>query len=88
MGLIFKAPAVLVYVVAGFWGLGISFGIVQDGLGTIVAIISLVLAPFLLGLAPWYAAIFQADWFPVLLVYGGGIIATILYGIGAAIDRD
>lgn len=86
MGIIFKGPGVLIYIVAGIWGLFICFGIVQSALGTVVAFLSLVVAPFLLGLAPWYAGIAKGDWFPVLLVYGGGILGSILFAIGNAID--
>jgi len=86
MGMIFKAPAFLIWIVCGFWGLIICFGIVQKALGTIVAVISLVLAPALLGLAPWYSGFFLGEWFPLLLTYGGGIVAYILFAIGSAID--
>jgi hypothetical protein len=48
----------------------------------------LVLAPFTLTFAPWYAAIADNNWFPVGLVYGGGIAAWIFYAIGSAIDGD
>ena len=88
MGIIFKAPAYLIWCVAGLWGFFICFGIVQNTLGTVVAVISIFLAPFLLTLAPWYAGFALGEWFPLMLVYGGGIGATILFAIGAAIDGD
>lgn len=88
MGLILKAPAFLIYVVAGLWGLIICFGIVQDALGTVVAVIAFFLAPFLLTLAPWYSGFALGDWFPLMLIYGGGIGATILFAIGTAMEGD
>lgn len=88
MGILFKAPAALIYVVCGFWGLFITFDIVRDTLGLVVAVIGLFVAPMYLVLVPWYAAIAQGDWFPLLLIYGGGIGGSVLYGIGAAIDRE
>jgi len=89
MGIILKAPAFLIWVVSGVWGLFICFGIVQKAFGTIAAIISLVIAPALLGLAPWYSGLFLKDWFPLLLTYGGGIVAYALFFlIGSAIDND
>lgn len=88
MGFIFKAPAVLIWIVCGVWGVFICFAIVQKALGTIVAIISLILVPTLLGLAPLYSGFVLGDWFPFLLTYGGGIGATILFAIGSAIDGD
>ena len=88
MGMLFKAPAAVIWFAAGIWGLVICFNIVEDLLGIVVAIIGLFLFPALLGLAPWYALLAQGDWFPLALVYGGGLGAGVLYAIGAAIDRD
>ena len=86
--MIFKAPAVVIWVVCGFWGLFICYGIVSDNFGTIVAIISIVVAPFLLTLAPWYELIASGNWFPLALIYGGGVGASALFAIGATIDKD
>lgn len=88
MGMIFKAPGFLIWLVAGFWGLWISASIVHDIGGSVLVVISLLLAPFLLGLAPWYAGLFLGDWFPLLLIYGGGIAGMVLFAIGSAIDGD
>jgi hypothetical protein len=86
MGIIFKAPAFLIYIVAGLWGLIICLRIVADTLGTVMAIVSLFLLPALLSIAPWYQGLWHGDWFPLALIYGGGVIATILFGIGSMID--
>jgi len=88
MGVIFKIPAYIVYFVAGLWGFFISLGIVVDNLGFIGGAIAFMFAPVTLAFAPWYEAIAHSNWFPVLLVYGGGIAGSILYGIGYAIDGD
>jgi hypothetical protein len=88
MGMIFKVPAYIIYVVGGLWGFFISLGIVTDELGFIGGAIAFFLAPFTLAFAPWYPAIAENNWFPVGLVYGGGIAAAILYGIGSGIDGD
>ena len=88
MGAIFKIPAYIIYFVAGLWGFFICLGIVIDHLGFIGAVLAFFLAPITLGLAPWYEAIANSNWFPLLLVYGGGIAAAILHGIGSAIDGD
>ena len=88
MGTIFKAPAVLIWIVCGFWGLYICFAIVQNVLGTVVAVMSIFLAPALLSLAPWYSGFALGDWFPLLLTYGGGIGGSFLFAIGSAIDGD
>ena len=87
IGIIFTAPAILIYIVAGLWGMYICVSIVQVAFGTVAAIVSFVLAPALLGLAPLYAGIVNGDWFPALLVYGSTIVASILFGIGVKIDE-
>jgi hypothetical protein len=84
--MIFKGPAFVVYLVCGLWGFAICFEIVRNGLGLFVALLSVLVAPAVLALAPFYAAFAQGDWEPLLLVYGGGIIATGLYAIGSAVD--
>lgn len=86
MGIVLKAPGILIYVVAGFWGLGLCFRIVEHALGTVMAFVSLFVLPFLLTIAPWYEGFFHGDWFPMIVIYGGGIIGSVLYGLGAMID--
>jgi len=88
MGLIFKIPAFIIYFVAGLWGFFICLGIVIDHLGFIGGAIAFLLAPFTLVFAPSYEALANSNWFPFILVYGGGIGASILYGIGSFIDKD
>ena len=87
MGPIFYVPGFLIIIVCGIWGLILCFGIVQEVLGTIVAVLSLFLAPFLLSLAPWYQGFVNSDWIPLALIYGGGIIGYILIGIGMGMDK-
>lgn len=88
MGVIFKIPAFIIYLVAGLWGFFICLGIVVDHLGFIGGAIAFVFFPVTLAFAPWYEALANSNWFPVMLVYGGGIGASILYGIGSVIDKD
>lgn len=86
MGWVLVAPGILLYVVCGFWGLVICFGIVKGALGTFWALVSLFFFPFLLGLAPWYEGLANGDWFPLVLVYGGGILASILITVGGGMN--
>lgn len=88
MGSVFKIPALIVYVVGGLWGLIVCLGIVSSKAGTLAAIIAFFVLPITLYIAPWYVGFVESNWFPVLLVYGSGIAAAILYGIGALIDGD
>lgn len=88
MGILFKAPAAVIYIVTSIWSLFITFGIVADHLGRIVAIIGLVIFPALLYLAPFYAGIAEGNWFPLALSFGGTIAAGALMTIGQKIDGD
>jgi hypothetical protein len=88
MGIVFKIPAIIVSLVSGVWGFFICMAIVTDALGFIGGAIAFMFFPIALAFAPWYAAIANANWFPLLLVYGGGLGAAALYGIGVAIDGD
>lgn len=88
MGAIFKVPAAIVYFVVGLWGFFICVGIVVDNLGFIGGAVAFLVAPVTLVFAPWYEALASTNWFPVILVYGGGVGASILYAIGYAIDGD
>ena len=88
MGAIFKIPAFIICLVAGLWGFFLCLGIVVQNLGFIGGAIAFVLFPVTLVFAPWYEALAHSSWFPLLLVYGGGIGASILYSIGSSIDGD
>ena len=88
MGEIFKVSAFIIYFVAGLWGFLLCLGIVFNQLGFIWGIIAFFLAPVTIVVAPWYEALTHSNWFPVVLIYGGGIGASILYYIGSLFDGD
>jgi len=84
---ILKITAILLFLFAGLYGLMLCFSIVQQIFGTFVAYLSIVLLPFLLGLAPWYALFANGDFIPLLVVYGGGIPATIIYVLSEKFEK-
>jgi hypothetical protein len=84
---ILKITAVLLFLFAGFYGLMLCFAIVQQVFGTFVAILSIFLLPFLLGLAPWYVLFANGDFMPLLVVYGGGIPAIILFMLSEKFEK-
>jgi hypothetical protein len=88
MGVIFKVPAAIIYILGGIWGLIICLGIVSSKLGTLGIIVSLFVFPATLYLAPWYVGFADNNWFPVLVVYGSGIGAAVLFQIGALLDGN
>ena len=86
MGTLFKAPGILIYVMGGLWGLVLTMQIVYSALGGVATFLSLFVFPAVLYLAPWYAGLAHGDWFPLLVTYGSGVAAWILFVVGAAID--
>jgi hypothetical protein len=68
-------------VITAFWGLFICFAVVKDVFGPIIAFLGLIFFPFVLTLAPWYAALANNDFYPLLIVYGGVILGTLCFKI-------
>ena len=68
--------AIMIYLLAGLIGLIITFGIVKQALGIVGAIIAIFLFPITLAFAPWYAGLVLDNWQPLLIIYGGGIVAS------------
>ena len=73
--------SVLIYIISGIWGLFICFAVVKNVFGPIIAFIGLIFFPFILSLAPWYAALANHDFYPLLIVYGGIILGTLCFRI-------
>ncbi len=66
----------------------IYLSIISHELGFIGGCIAFMFFPVALVFAPWYAVMKYSYWFPVFLIYGGGIAGSILFGIGSLIDKD
>ena len=88
MGNILRNSALFIFFASSLWGLVISSGIVIDHFGFIGFIISFVVAPITIMLAPWYELFANSNWFPLLIIYGGFAVGSILYTVGNAIDAD
>lgn len=73
--------SILIYIISGIWGLFICFTVVKDVFGPIIAFLGLIFFPFILTLAPWYAALANHDFYPLLIVYGGVILGTLCFRI-------
>jgi hypothetical protein len=71
--------SILIYVISGIWGLFVCFTVVKDVFGPIIAFLGLIFFPFILTLAPWYAALANHDFYPLLIVYGGIILGTLCF---------
>jgi len=72
---------ILIYIITAFWGLFICFAIVKEVFGSIIAFLGLIFFPFILTLAPWYAALANHDFYPLMIVYGGLILGTLFFRI-------
>ena len=88
MGLLLKIPGIAILLVGGLWGLAICFDIVRSVFGAVVAFLSLIFLPVLMGLAPLYALLSDGDWFPLILNYGSLAVGGGLLAIGSKIDGD
>ncbi len=73
--------SILIYVISGIWGLFICFYVVKEVFGPIIAFLGLIFFPFMLTLAPWYAALANHDFYPLLIVYGGALLGTLCFRI-------
>lgn len=88
LGSILKGIGIFLYVIFGLWGLIVSLSIVNQVAGFGGVVIGFFLFPVMLLAAPWYALVAWGNPAPLMVVYGGGILASMLYGIGAAIKNE
>lgn len=79
----------LIWIISGFWGLGLSYGIVQATFGSVVAILSILVAPLLVLISPFYELVATGSWLPLGVIWGGGIGGLAIMSIGSAFsDAD
>lgn len=88
IGGIFKLLGVFAFVIFGLWGFIIELAIVKHIAGFWGVVIGLAILPVTFLAAPWYAFIAYGNSSPLLIVYGGGILAYLLFYIGKAIAGD
>lgn len=88
IGGIFKIIAMIGYFIFGIWGLIISVAIVNYAAGFWGVVIGFFIFPVTLVAAPWYALVEFGTWYPLVVIYGGGIFSSLLFGIGTLIAGD
>lgn len=88
LGSVLRFVAYVLMLVGGFACLAICFGIVKEVFGSVVAFLSLVIFPVLLVVSPWYALFAWGNWFPLVLVYGLGIIVSTLFYLSARLTGE
>lgn len=88
IGGFFTILGYIAFVVFGLWGFIIELIIVNYVAGFWGMVVGFMILPVTLIVAPWYALVAWGNWFPLLIVYGGGILGFIMVGIGMMIRGD
>jgi hypothetical protein len=87
-GKVVNGVGAVLFVVTGIWGLVLSLDIITDVIGFWGMIVAIILAPITFFAVPIYAGLAMGIWFPVLLNYGGCLLAVLLMAVGTRLDRD
>ena len=87
-GKVVNGVGAVVLVVTGIWGLVLSLDIITDVIGFWGMIAAIILAPITVLAVPIYAGLAMGIWFPVVLNYGGCLLAILLMAVGSRLDRD
>ena len=87
MGIVFKAPAIIVYIAGGLWGLLLIWNYLTDQIGTFLTVMSFFILPIVFYLVPFYAGFVDGYWLPLWVNWGALIIAGTLFFIGEAVER-
>ena len=85
---IFRFLAFAVYIVCGIIALVLGLRLIAEMWGTFWTVVSLVIFPFPLYIAPLIAIFRNGDWTLFFVSYGGSIAAMILNGISLLFSRD
>ena len=80
--------AFIMWALVGLAGFIIELWIVHDAAGFWGIVLGITLLPAVFLAAPWYALFAWGDWLPLVVVYGGGIGATVLFVVGSAVAGD
>jgi putative effector of murein hydrolase LrgA (UPF0299 family) len=75
-------------LIFGIWDLRICYSIVNQVAGSLVAYLGFIIAPVVFAVAPWYALIAWGKWFPLVIIYGGGILVVMLFKLGKTPELD
>ena len=74
----------VIYLVAGLWGLILTIPVLFEQIGFLGGLLVLVLCPVTLVAVPLYEGFVNSNWFPLVVIYGGGIAGVILSSIGSS----
>ena len=78
----------IVFAITGLWGFFLCLAIITEAAGFWGLLVSLIVGPVTFIAAPLYAGFAWHNWFPLVLNYGGGIVAAVFFGIGSFLSGD
>ena len=76
-----KALAILIYFGAGIISLFWSLAVIVDNLGFIGGTIAFFVFPVTIIFAPFYVGFSTGNWTLLVITYGGGIVASLIFGM-------
>jgi len=88
LGGFFKVLGGIIFTIFGLWGFILDLAIIGHAAGFWGFVIAFFVLPITFVAAPWYAALVWGNWSPLVIGYGGGIVAAAFFGIGSWIARD
>ncbi|OGV71214.1 MAG: hypothetical protein A3K19_11780 [Lentisphaerae bacterium RIFOXYB12_FULL_65_16] len=88
IGGVLKMIGYVVWFGAGLWGFVLCLGVVCDAAGFWGLVAALILCPVTFLAAPLYAGFALGNWSPLILNYGGGIVAAVLIVTGNAMRKE
>ena len=88
IGNIFKFLGFFSYIIFGLWGFIVEITFIYSMWGILGALIGIVLFPAILTLVPFYILIIYGNWNLILIIYGGAVLASILYLIGNWLSKE
>ena len=88
IGYISCTIGVITFAIAGLWGMYLNFMILIEVTGFWGFVIGLTVLPLTFVAVPWYAGLAMDYWLPLLLNYGGGIVAVIFWSIGFSMFEE
>ena len=81
IGLALMACTWIGAIAIGFYVLFESFDIVSYLFGDVIAFLSLIIAPVMLAIAPWFMVLNYGDWSLLIITYGAIPFIWIMLGI-------
>ena len=82
LGKILTAPLVILYFGVGLWGFFLTLNYLSDRIGWFFTFLSLLLSPFVYGLAPLYAGVVDGYWTPALVSYTPVALYMLIAAVG------